>query len=225
MADDAKPAEPLEAPSGPPADHHKYAILAHAAYTRNKPVDGYDIDPAFSDRNRTTYVDKATGKAIIAFRGTQLSGDGGTGNRWTDLGADSLIALGLQDLSKRFQGSRRVTKQVMARYGKDNVALTGHSLGGSQALYVHHRINSHLETHAFNPGISPVDVERSRGLFGPEHVASLFNKAPKFGKMAHTYITRGDLISSLAPHVRGLQVHRMPTKVKRNPHAIRNFLP
>jgi hypothetical protein len=212
---------PAESPAAP--DWQRYAILSQAAYTRAKPVDGYTIDPQFSDRNRTLYVDDNTGKAILAFRGTKLSGE--PKSKWADLGADALIALGLQDLSARFRGARRATKQVITKYGKDNVVVTGHSLGGSEALYVHHRLFDKPEAHAFNAGISPVDVLRSKGIFGPEQVRSLFNKVPVWGKNVHHYITKGDIISSLSPHIKGLTTHTVPMKGSRNPHALRHFLP
>lgn len=194
------------------------AILADGSYG-GKEVENFTIDRDLSDRNRTVYVDK-DGKAHIAFRGTNLSGASKT--KWADLGADALIALGLQDLSARFKGSMRTTRKAIDKYGKENVSVLGHSLGGSQALYVHARTG--IDAHAFNPGISPVDVRRSRGVFGPERVLTLFPKRPKYGENAHAYITRGDLISGLAPLVQGLQVHTVPTKVKQNPHALRNFL-
>lgn len=221
-------ADPTPEPSASPEtipDWQKYAVLAQASYTRAKPVEGYTIDPEFSDRNRTLYVDDKTGKAILAFRGTKLSGEGTGGSRWADLGADALIAMGIQDASARFRGSRKVTKQVLTKYGKDNVVLTGHSMGGSQALYVHHRLYDKPETHAFNAGISPVDVMRSKGIFGPEHIRTLFNKVPVWGKNVHSYITRGDIVSSLSPHVKGLRTHIVPMKGNRNPHALRHFLP
>ena len=221
----SRPPEPNQEAASPPLpDWQKYAVLADASYTRAKPVEGYTIDPAFSDRNRTLYVDDKSGKAILAFRSTQLSDQ--HGHRWRDLGADALIALGLQDVSYRFRGARKATKQAIAKYGADNLVLTGHSLGGAQALYVHHRLYAKPETHAFNPGVSPIDVARSKGIFGPDHVRSLFNKVPRFGDNAHTYITRGDIVSALAPHLPGLRVHTIPLKGnKRNPHALRHFLP
>lgn len=231
MADNNEPIDAANPPAEPSTstesteipDWQKYAVLAQASYTRAKPVEGYTIDPEFSDRNRTLYVDDKSGKAILAFRGTKLSGD--QSSKWADLGADALIAMGIQDASARFRGSRKVAKQVIAKYGKDNVVLTGHSLGGSQALYVHHRLFDKPEAHAFNAGISPVDVMRSKGIFGPDHIRSLFNKVPVWGKNVHSYITRGDLISSLSPHIKGLRTHVVPMKDNRNPHALRHFLP
>lgn len=203
---------------------HKHAILADASYRRNTPVEGYEIDSEFSDRNRTVYV--KDGKAHIAFRGTQLSGEKAENNKWRDLGADALIALGLQDLSARFRGSLAVTKKVAAKYGgAQNVVLTGHSLGGAQALFVNSRMGAvKPETHAFNPGVSPIDVARSKGLFGPQHARSLFNKRPVF-ENATGYITRGDLVSALAPHLPNLPVKMVPLKPRKRPHALAHFLP
>lgn len=217
--------ETTAAPAPTKPDHEPHAALAHAAYHRDQIPEGYEVDPELSDRNRTLYVNKVTGKATLAFRGTQLSGAQDKNTRWRDLSTDALIALGLQDLSARFKGSLRVSKKAATKYGAENLTLVGHSMGGSQALYAHHRMGSNVETHAFAPGVSPIDVLRSRGAFNGSHVASLFNqKRPKFGPNAHAYVTKGDWVGSLTPYLKGLNVHNVPVKRPRNPHAIANFM-
>jgi hypothetical protein len=192
------------------------AALADGAYG-SRDVDGWERDEHLSNRDRTVY--SREGKAVVAFRGTNLSG---TTDRWRDLGADALIALGLQDLSHRFRDAKKTTKYAMDKYGDDNVTLVGHSLGGSQALHVHTKLG--IDTHAFNPGISLVDVRRSGSKFGPEHVLSLFPKRSRFHDNAHAWITSGDLVGGLAPMVRGLQVSIVPKKKYVGAHSLENFL-
>jgi hypothetical protein len=191
----------------------EYAKLSDGAYGV-KDVDGYDVDNELSNSNRTVYV--KDGKAVVSFRGTDLSSKK---NKWKDLGNDALIAVGLQDLSSRFRKSNQITNKAIEKYGKENVSLTGHSLGGSQALYVHTKTG--LDTHAFNAGISPLDVRRSGGQFTPERVLSLFKK-PKYSDNAHSYVTRNDLVGGLSPLIKGLNTHIVGQK-DRNAHSLKNF--
>jgi hypothetical protein len=194
----------------------QYAILSEGAYGKHgKEVEGYSIDPELSNQHRTTYV--KDGKAIVAFRGTDLSGK----NKWADLGTDMLITLGLQNLSSRFRNAKKTTQKAIQKYGKENVNVTGHSLGGSTALYVNSKLGT--EAHAFNPGVSPVDVQKSGGIFNINHVLGFFGKKPKVRANAHSYITGYDPISMLSPFLPNLNTHIIKKKHK-NPHALKNFL-
>jgi hypothetical protein len=83
-----------------------YAKLAAGSYGQ-KDVEGYDIDKELSNRNRTVYVDKDTGKAVVSFRGTDLSGS----SRWGDLGTDALIAMGLGKHSDRMKNAKKAIRQ------------------------------------------------------------------------------------------------------------------
>lgn len=192
----------------------EFAKLSDGAYGK-KDVDGYEIDHELSNSNRTVY--HKDGKAVVSFRGTDLSG---SKNRWKDLGTDALLAFGLQDLSTRFQNAKKTTDQAISKYGKDNVSLTGHSLGGAQALYVHQKTG--VDTHAFNPAVSPIDVRRSGGQFTPEKALSLFGKT-RMKSNALSYITRNDLVGGLAPLLKGMKTHIIPQKVK-SAHALKNFM-
>ena len=42
-------------------------------------------------------------------------------------------------LNGRFRGAVQVYNQTKKKYGKNNVEITGHSLGGSQAMYIGRR--------------------------------------------------------------------------------------
>jgi hypothetical protein len=103
-----------------------YAQLSSAAYGGGKDMGahGYEIDPELSNRNRTLYRHKDTGKAVLAFRGTELN----TNNKMGDLGSDALLALGLHNVSSRFKNAKRATEAAINKYGKENLTLTGHSL-------------------------------------------------------------------------------------------------
>ena len=131
-----------------------------------------------------------------------------------------MLSLGLQDLSRRFKNAKHTTNKAIDKYGKDNVSLTGHSLGGSQALYVHTK--TALPTHAYNPGVSPIDVARSKGFYGGKLLKGMYFRQPTFGSNAHSYITRNDLVGGLSRHVKGLNTH-LVNETRKNPHSILNF--
>lgn len=210
------------------------AKLSKAAYKRNQPVDGFNIDPRFSDRNKTTYVrthPDGRKEAIIAHSGTRLSG--GASNAFRDLTNNSLLALGLKRLSSRFQGGLKTTKQVMQEYGDNNVSSVGHSAGGAIALHSHNELRApgDADGHrviAISPGISPLDVKRSHYLLNAaSHLAPLYSatadKPLRLGHAAEIHVVRKDTIASLAPFVQGnVTVHDKKPGV-RDPHSIDNF--
>ncbi len=191
----------------------QYAQLANAGYT-GADVEGYDIDKDLSNRHRTVYVHKDTGKAVLSMAGTRL---GSKKHRMADLGTDGLLALGLQSLSSRFQNSKKVARAAVEKYGEGNVSATGHSLAGSQALYLNQRLG--LDAHAFNPGAPPSMVRKS--LFD-KLSTSLFKKPVT--NRAVIYSTMRDPISILSPLVAGARTVRVK-QTKKDPHRMDNFLP
>lgn len=198
-------------------EQYLYAKLAQGSYG-GQPIEGYNIDPQFSNQNRTLYVNKDTGKAVYSFRGTDLAT---RSNKWKDLGTDALLALGLKDLSSRFQNAEQATKDAIQKYGKDNITLTGTSLGGSQGIYVAQKTG--LPARVFNAGVSPLDVKRTKGAIMADTVANLLRPKTKSNVIAYTSI--GDPISSLTPFLEGVKTIPIVPKNKRNPHSLKNFLP
>jgi hypothetical protein len=53
-------------------------------------------------------------------------------------------------LSGRFRGAEKVYRQAAKKYGKEHVQVTGHSLGGSQAVHVGRKYG--VGGTAFEPG-------------------------------------------------------------------------
>lgn len=192
-----------------------YAQLSHGAYGEGQDMShlGYEIDPEHSNRNRTLYRHKNSGKAVLAFRGTELD----TRNKRGDLGTDALLALGLQGLSSRFRNAKKATAKAVEKYGQDNLTLTGHSLGGSQALYANSKYG--IETHAYNPGVSPSMVKKSL----MDNLSSqLFKRKPK--KNATIYTTGRDIISGLSPLFTKAKTVFVKGKKGSNAHSLENFL-
>lgn len=176
------------------------AKLSKAAYSQAPEVDGWKRDEQLSNINRSVY--SKDGKAKVAFRGTDLSSKK---TRWDDLGTDLLIGLGLQDLSSRMKNAKKTTDLAAQKYGVNNVSLTGHSLGGTQALYVNRKRG--LATNAFNAGISPIDALTRR----------------KYKPNATSYTVGGDIISNFSSRLKGLRT-KVIKPTKSFSHSLANFL-
>jgi len=168
----------------------------------------YSIESEFSNRNRTAFVHKATGKLTLAFRGTDP-------RNWQDLGTDALLAVGLVGQSARFQNSLDVARAAVKKYGRENVHVTGHSLGGSQALYVNQTLD--ISASAFNPGASPFQGQSdygylARGRKAKTHKADIYLTGVKDQiSFAHTF-SKQDTVTTVKPKIRG------------NAHTIDNFV-
>ena len=217
----------------PPVTDEQYVQLARAAYKRNEPVDGFTISPEGSDRNRTVFVKNGTQHHVVAFSGTRLSGSSGA--KWRDLGNNALLALGLSKLGARHRSAVALTKELVDKHGKENVSTVGHSAGGHLALVSHQATRTSgddagIHARALNPGFSPLDAKRSRYLLAPlSHLVpgySLLSQAVhtpvKLGDNAHVKAVRGDIISSVSPHIDASHVEIIDKKF-RDPHALANF--
>lgn len=190
---------------------HTYADLANASYDRNNVPDGYDVDSELSNRNRLVLVNKQTGKATISYRGTDLKN-----NRKGDLGTDALLALGLTELSARFRNAKKHARAVVGKYGKGNVDTTGHSLGGSQSLYVNSKLG--LPSVSFNAGVSPGFVKKTAL---DTLSTSLFKRPAR--KTATVYTTGLDPISALSPLLPNATT-RVVKPTTKNVHSLANFM-
>jgi hypothetical protein len=188
-----------------------YAKLARAAYDTEKyskdfEAQGYVLDKELTDGDRSVFHNPQSKKAVVSFRGTRTS-------NLLDLAADLKIARGSQGESIRFKRSTAQTKRVVAKYGKENVSLTGHSLGGSQAIHVGEKLG--LQSHAYNPGIGP-----KTGIRGV--ISRLFRSKKKENiNIYHTGIK--DPISALAPMMNSNVKHVGP-RFHKDPHSIANFI-
>lgn len=173
------------------------AKLAEAAYSGAMEVDGWQKDVSLSGPDHSVF--HKDGHAKIAYRGTNL------GNR-KDLEADALLAVGLQDYSNRFKRAVRTADQVEKKYGKGKYTLTGHSLGGSQAIHVSR--NKGVKATTFAAAMSPVDAHLRKRTYS--HV--------------HSVTTAADPISKYTNITRGIGKHTIIPQTKWNPHSTDNFM-
>jgi hypothetical protein len=186
-----------------------YAELAGGSYGGKDMTHlGYEIDPELSNKNRTLYYNKDTNKAVYSFRGTNPK-------NIHDLATDALLAVGLKDISSRFRNANKYTKKAIEKYGKDNLSLAGHSLGGSQALYVNSKHG--VEAQSFNPFVEPT-VKKSNLL--NKAMYAMFKKP--VNSNANIYRTSKDPIS-LFSNLSNANVKTIQPKSK-NPHKLKgNF--
>lgn len=188
-----------------------YARLARAAYNREKysgdyEGQGYIIDNDLSDNYRTTFYHPQSKKAVVSFRGTKLT-------NLMDIATDIAIARGSENKTARFMNSMRLSKAAIEKYGKDNVALTGHSLGGTQAIKIGQKTG--IPAYAFNPGIGPkTGVVQALTKLLTKHRNTNVN-------IFHTGTK--DFVSILAPLMNG-NVRRVAPRFQNNAHGIDNFI-
>lgn len=196
-----------------PGDMRYYGVVSQAAYMngdqskysalfREHGMDGMTMDKDLSSKKNSVFYDRSTGHVVISYRGTDPSNS-------EDLFDDLAIALGLENHTSRFKKAEKLYKQAAAKYGKENITITGHSLGGNIAATVAERHD--VEAHIFSPGLSLTKALQSHK-----------------GNTNHTYMyyTRHDPVTTAAQfNMDSNRITRVvPQSNTWNPHAIDNFL-
>lgn len=128
-----------------------------------------------------------------------------------------MLALGVESLSVRFHQSLKTTNQAITKYGKVNVSVTGHSLGGTQALYANSKTG--VKAVAFNPGAS---IPQAVIGIVSNTLHALFDK--KVGKNAYIFTSGADLISLLSHFEYAHHYQVNATNGFLHSHALKNFL-
>jgi hypothetical protein len=103
-------------------------LIKKGSYQGEKSVGDYDLDESISSKRAKVYVNKKTGRTVVAHQGTQ---------GLTDWGNNLVFALGGSKLYKktdRFKEAEKVQKAAEKKYG--NVDTIGHSQGGLLAELV-----------------------------------------------------------------------------------------
>jgi hypothetical protein len=173
--------------------------ITKASYESSRPqdIDGYEYDPDLSNSNTAIYFNDQN--VIIGFRGT-VNVD--------DLITDVSVIKGTSD-NIRFQQAVEIYNKVKNKYPNKRIYATGHSLGGSLALYLNSLYGIKVET--FNAGM---------GLG--------FLKSNPNRSNALMYVIKGDPISSLAglSNLGILKVFNPinPEAGLRERHSMKNFI-
>lgn len=183
-----------------------YAVVSAASYIFPKdPVKadeyvsqhapGYLLDHNLSDNEHVVAVNHANSNVVVGFRGT----DAGLVD---DLKADLQIATMGTDYSgsERFELARARLVDAKIMYPGFTYEVTGHSLGGSQAMWVS-RNDPRVKAVVFNPGIVGPTAKQTltTGLTGVAQ--RLFNggRDPDFGSEYNNITvirTDGDFVSA-----------------------------
>ena len=107
--------------------HNDCKNLSKRVYANNKHLDtnGWEFKKTIANKNNAFYSEVYTknNKAILVIRGTEI----------TTRDDFSAINMGLGYLPWQMKDAENAYIQTVRKYGKENVILTGHSLGGSEA--------------------------------------------------------------------------------------------
>lgn len=211
-----------------------FAVFSLAAYDDDNKhnVTGFIMDSDLSTPDARVYRHKELSFVVVAFRGTVLYRKE---PRWGDLIADFNLFIGTAGrwISSRFNTANKLMEKVLAKYPRDSfkLCLTGHSLGGAQALNVYETYGHDIDTYVYNPGVSPWDWRYMKyfNMIFPQFILStLLNSMSRsyFNKNSVAYITKYDPIGGFA---RGLQPNGLTVVIvkqtMKDPHSLGNFLP
>jgi hypothetical protein len=176
------------------------ALISNEAYVpqnnRKQNINGYELDSELSSASVAIYHNNQN--VIIGFRGTK---------ELKDISTDVNILKGTTS-DIQFKDAINIYNQVKAKYPNLQVYATGHSKGGSLAIYLNEKFNVPIET--FNAGIG----------------AGVFNKLHTNNSILH--IIKGDAISNLAGLLKHSNVKIYLPKMKDasllEAHKMSNFL-
>tara|TARA_R110000803_G_scaffold140013_2_gene206611 strand:- start:23 stop:2107 length:2085 start_codon:yes stop_codon:yes gene_type:complete len=139
-----------------PPEAKAKALLSESAYLKD-PVKAqefldnngadFEVLPEYTTDFMTTAID-AEGKVVVAFRGTEPTSI-------ADVYNDIRI---IQGAKRHFKTERNALDKIVEEFGKENVELTGHSLGGNKAIELGKQIG--LDTETFNPLIGRDSLSR-----------------------------------------------------------------
>ena len=122
--------------------HNDCKNLSKRVYANNKHLDtnGWEFKKTIANKDNGFYSEVYTknNKAILVIRGTEI----------TTRDDFSAINMGLGYLPWQMKDAENAYIQTVRKYGKENVILTGHSLGGSEAQILGAKYG--VETVTFN---------------------------------------------------------------------------
>jgi hypothetical protein len=173
--------------------------LSEAIYVNKKKVRGWELDESLSNVDRGVYY--KDGKAKVVFRGTNFT----SGTIGRDLGTDALVALGLDWYSSRIRNSEKTVDLVIQKYGRKNVSLTGHSLGGFIASQISR--THEIPATGFDTTMSPFEFAKGR-------------KYKQFHSMSSYY----DPFSTFTRYFGKVKKHTVIAPQRWNPHTVFNYM-
>src|ERR1700722_7848108 len=91
---------------------------------QKKQIGDYKRDESLSGNRAQVYHNAKNGKTLVSHTGT---------NSLRDWLTDLQYATGNLNDTNRFKHAEKTQKEAEAKYGRDNITTTGHSLGGKLA--------------------------------------------------------------------------------------------
>lgn len=190
----------------------KLAVIAQEVYDEPSKRTGRDGWKYESGDKRHGIWSK-NNKAVVGIRGTDFKDA-------KDLADDVAIGIGALKLTPRYRRAKRWVKKAIKKYGKSNVEVSGHSLGGKIAKELAKEFGIRGST--FNAGASVSDAASSI----LDRTACKVNKKGKRcqrAKKVENYRTAIDPVSAAA--VADINTTTVKRKKGKDPHAIANFVP
>lgn len=182
----------------------------------------WQVDSSLSDDVTMTVVHVPSKKVIVVHSGTRVKDSTKKGLKkynTDDLLTDAFVSVDLLSLSGRYRKSKTLTKTVLEKYKGYTPVVTGYSLGGAIANQIGHELE--VESHAFNPGISPLVFKRNF-----KDSLKVYRKGSAPSQKHHLYLTQGDWISNSGiVGIKGSENIIFNTKQPKaeNPHDIKNW--
>ena len=139
--------------------------LKNAKYSHASDLKDFELDKELSTLDDAVLHNKVTGETVISFRGT-TSNIKETKAFLKDWEVNSKIAFNPKSAenTRRLKNAFTNTENVIAKYGKDNVKVVGHSQGGFVSSSVAQKLD--LEGHHYNPAISVRQINQNKkGMF------------------------------------------------------------
>ena len=194
-----------------------YAILSKLSYDKN-PIhlfgkynlsNQFKILTNFSNTDMLTVKDTSN-NIIISFRGTDDKNK--TGNFLRDFIQNNYnIATGNKNKLTRVTEVEGLVRQLVNRYGADNITLTGHSLGGMVATKISSDMG--LKAYVFNIGSSLMDDETAVNNLVTHYTTNNIKKGI-IDVLSVSSTLRDDYTTYIVKKKQGV-----------NTHSIDNFLP
>lgn len=159
-------------------DYREAWEFANAGYNKPKTVGSYEMDNDFYSQNASVYYNPKTKKAVVSYSGTRLISDPNVATPTlfrnpfnTDIGTDLLLMLGISHvhptirkytgIGNRYNEALNLTNAVIRKYGKQNVTVVGHSLGGALTMHASEILD--VPGIAINPGLPTVSAWMHKG--------------------------------------------------------------
>jgi len=183
--------------------------IAHIARTpydsktlRQSKIDDFHYIPQDSDTLHSLYRNHDLNTNVLSFRGTK---------DFKDILPDLHITGGTEPDSNRYQDANQIYQNLKSKYPNANWKTAGHSLGGSQAMYVAQ--NNNIHSYAFNPGYIAYTNDKINTDY-PNH---------------HVFVVKGDPISNSILEKKLADVNVIEPRNQSldpfNSHRFQNFLP